>query len=128
MYLRLRSYLLLLIGFPLAFILDIFLNNQTSLIIIFLYDLVILGLALVDAMGVNKHKVEIIRQPLARLSVGRDNIVSLQVTSGQSAIIEIKDDYPQKFPVSTSIIQATLPANTVQDLNYTIQPVSRGEY
>ena len=128
MYPRLRFYLLLLIGFPLAFGLAILLNNQISILITVIYDLVILVLTILDAIAVNRNKVEIVRKPLARLSVGRDNIVSLQVTSRQSAIIEIKDDYPQKFPVSRSTIQATLGANSTEELTYTIQPVSRGEY
>ena len=128
MHLTFRCYLLLLIGFPLAFILAIFLNNQTSILITTIYDLVILFLTLVDGIGVNKNKVEITRNPLTRLSVGRDNIVSLQVTFQQPATIEIKDDYPQQFPVSPSTIQATIPANTTEELTYKIHPVSRGEY
>ena len=128
MHLTFRCYLLLLIGFPLAFVLAIFLNNQTSILITTIYDLVILFLTLVDGIGVNKNKVEITRNPLTRLSVGRDNIVSLQVTSQQPATIEIKDDYPQQFPVSPSTIQATIPANTTEELTYKIHPVSRGEY
>ncbi len=128
MNLTFRCYLLLPIGFPLAFILAIFLNNQTSILITTIYDLVILFLTLVDGIGVNKNKVEITRNPLTRLSVGRDNIVSLRVTSQQPATIEIKDDYPQQFPVSPSTIQATIPANTTEELTYKIHPVSRGEY
>ncbi len=128
MNLTFRCYLLLLIGFPLAFVLAIFLNNQTSILITTIYDLVILFLTLVDGIGVNKNKVEITRNPLTRISVGRDNIVSLRVTSQQPATIEIKDDYPQQFPVSPSTIQATIPANTTEELTYKIHPVSRGEY
>ena len=128
MYPRLRFYLLLLIGFPLAFGLAILLNNQISILITVIYDLVILVLTILDAIAVNRNKVEIVRKPLARLSVGRDNIVTLQVTSRQSAIIEIKDDYPQKFPVSRQTIQASLGANSTEEFTYTIQPVSRGEY
>ncbi len=123
-----RCYLLLIIGFPLAFILAIFLTNPISILITIIYDLVILFLTIVDGIGVNKNKVEITRNPLTRLSVGRDNIVNLQITSQQPATIEIKDDYPQQFPVSTSTIQATIPANTTEELTYTIHPVSRGEY
>ena len=123
-----RCYLLLVIGFPLAFVLANLINNQISILITIIYDLVILLLTLLDAIGVNKNKVEITRNPLTRLSVGRDNIVSLQLTSQQPATIEIKDDYPQQFPVSHSTIQATIPANTTEELTYTIHPVSRGEY
>ncbi len=122
------SYLLLGIGFPLAFVLAIFLNNQTSILITLIYDLLILILTLVDGLRVKNNKVTIIRTPLTRLSVGRDNIVSLQVKSQQAATIEIKDDYPQQFPVNTTTIQATIPANSTKDLNYRIRPVSRGEY
>ncbi len=123
-----RCYLLLIIGFPLAFILAIFLTNPISILITIIYDLVILFLTIVDGIGVNKNQVEITRNPLTKLSVGRDNIVNLQITSQQPATIEIKDDYPQQFPVSTSTIQATIPANTTEELTYTIHPVSRGEY
>ena len=128
MNLTFRSYLLLGIGFPLAFIFAIFLNNQTSILITIFYDLLILLLTLLDGNRIKKNKVAIVRKPLTRLSVGRDNIVNLQVKSQQTAMIEVKDDYPQQFPVSNSTIQATIAANSTQDLSYTIHPVSRGEY
>ena len=128
MNLTFRSYLLLGIGFPLAFVLAIFLNNQTSILLTIIYDLLILVLTFVDRSRIKKNQVAIIRKPLTRLSVGRDNIVSLQVSSQQTATIEIKDDYPQQFTVNTSNIQTTLPANSIKDFSYTIYPVTRGEY
>ena len=68
MYPRLRFYLLLLIGFPLAFGLAILLNNQISILITVIYDLVILVLTILDAIAVNRNKVEIVRKPLPRLA------------------------------------------------------------
>ena len=128
MNLTFRSYLLLGLGFPLAFSLAIFLNNQTSILITTIYDLLILLLTLLDGSRIKKNRVTITRKPLTRLSVGRDNIVSLQVKSQQPATIEIKDDYPQQFPVDISTIQTNIAANSTKDLSYTIHPVSRGEY
>ena len=124
----LQFYFFLLLGLPLTVILAIFINNQVSIVTTIIYDLIIFTLAIWDSIGVRHNKVKITRKPLARLSVGKDNHVSLEVTTQQPATIQVKDDYPQQFPVSTDTLQAVLPGNTTETITYTIHPTSRGKY
>ncbi len=124
----LRCYFLLLLGLLLAFILAVFINNQISIIATVIYDLIILSLALWDGMAVKRNKIKITRQPLARLSVGKDNHVNLEITTDQAATIQVKDDYPQQFPVSPENFSIALPRNTTEILTYNVHPTSRGKY
>ena len=124
----LRCYFLLLLGLPLAFILAVFLNNQISIITTVIYDFIILSLAVWDGIAVRRNKVKITRQPLARLSVGKDNHVNLEITSDQAATIQVKDDYPQQFSVSTENFSIVVRKKTTAILTYNVHPMSRGKY
>ncbi|MDJ0678496.1 MAG: DUF58 domain-containing protein [Xenococcaceae cyanobacterium MO_167.B52] len=126
--LSLRCYFLLLLGLPFAFILAVFLNNQISIIATVIYDFIVLSLAIWDGMAVKRNKVKITRQSLARLSVGKDNHVNLEITTDQAATIQVKDDYPQKFSVSTENFAIVVPKNTTETLTYNVHPTSRGKY
>ncbi|MBD1936379.1 DUF58 domain-containing protein [Microcoleus sp. FACHB-68] len=124
-----RVYLLLLLGIVIAPALAIAFNNQVSIISTLLYDAGILLLMFLDNLRLKSHRVEITRTPLGRLSIGRDNPVILSVQSGkQPANIQIRDGYPVEFEVSMPALQASLPANTTQELTYTVKPAHRGEY
>ncbi|MEC4986147.1 MAG: DUF58 domain-containing protein [Oscillatoria sp. PMC 1068.18] len=124
-----RFYLLLLLGIPVTAILALIFNVAIGLVIILVYDLLLLVVAFADGWGVKKHKIEIQRQPLGRLSIGRDNPVILSIGSrDRSARILIRDYYPVQFAVSQPTLTATLPANTTQELTYTINPDLRGEF
>ncbi|MEC4891534.1 MAG: DUF58 domain-containing protein [Oscillatoria sp. PMC 1051.18] len=124
-----RFYLLLLLGIPVAAILAIIFNVAIALLIILVYDLFLLVVAFWDGWRVKKHKIEIKRQPFGRLSIGRDNPVVLSIVSrDRPARILIRDYYPVQFPVSQATLTATLPANTTQELTYTIHPDLRGEF
>ena len=124
----LSGYFLLLLGFPVAFVLSVLINNQISVVATVIYDLIILSFVVFDGMGVRSNKVNIKRQPLARLSVGKDNHVNLEITTKQVATIQVKDNYPQQFPVSRESFQTVLPSNTTQTLTYNVHPTSRGKY
>ncbi len=124
-----RLYFLLLWGVAIAFLLALFFNPTVSIAATLLFDLILISLAIVDARRVKPHRVEVVRQPLHRLSVGRDNRVELSVQSqNQLSQLLIRDSYPANFQVSASTLQATLPQNTTQELTYTIHPDSRGEF
>ena len=124
----LRCYLLLLLGLLLAFILAVFINNQISIITTVIYDFIILSLALWDGVAVKRNKIKITRQPLARLSVGKDNHVNLEITTNQAATVQVKDNYPQQFSVSTENFVIVVPKSTTKILTYNISPSSRGKY
>jgi uncharacterized protein (DUF58 family) len=124
-----RVYGLLILGIAIALILAILLGEQVSIIVTLLFDSVVLGLAIWDGQRVKSNAVKVTRYPLQRLSIGRDNPVVLSVQSGnQVSKIRLRDYYPLEFEVSTPTLDASLEANSTQELTYTIHPDSRGEY
>ena len=124
-----RCYFLLLLGGANAFILAALVNQEVSFNFLRLYDLILLGLTLADVSRIKTSAVEVKRYPLDKLSVGRDNLIRLAITSfNNKASVKIKDFYPPQFSVSTDTLQTTLPSNTTEELTYTINPDSRGEY
>ncbi|PSB34938.1 DUF58 domain-containing protein [filamentous cyanobacterium Phorm 46] len=124
-----RLYFLLAIAIPIALLLAMLVNQQTSIIATVLFDGLILGLGIIDALRVKSHLVQVTRHPLHRLSIGRDNLVLLSVRSAnQTAKIRICDSYPLEFDVSQALLETSLNPNTDEELTYTIRPQNRGEY
>ena len=108
-----------------------------STLVILLGDLGILGIAFWDAKRVQRDRVQVSRHHLARLSIGRDNPVLVTVKSGrgnynrqphQQFAIQIRDNYPQAFSVSVESLAILLPANSTEEITYTVCPWRRGEY
>ena len=115
-----RVYLLLLLGIAIALILAILLGEQVSIIATLLFDSMVLGLAIWDGQRLKSKAVKVTRYPLQRLSIGRDNPVVLSVQSGnQVSKIRLRDYYPLEFEVSTPTLDASLEANSTQELTYT---------
>jgi uncharacterized protein (DUF58 family) len=124
-----RLYLLLSIGIPIALVLAVVVNLQTSIAVSLLFDCLIIGLAIADAMRVKPDRVQIKRHPLHRLSIGRDNPVLLSVTSvDRTAKIQVRDSYPLEFAVSQSLLEVSLEPRSDRELTYTIRPQNRGAY
>ncbi|MGG6264823.1 DUF58 domain-containing protein [Leptolyngbya sp. AN03gr2] len=124
----LRTYGLLLVGGAIAAVLFLF-DSQLSIVVLLLFDLIVLGLAFFDSSRVKPHRVKVDRQVASRLSIGRDNLVSLNVESGaRSTEIRIYDQYPIEFSVSSMPLALKLGANLKQQLSYTVNPSYRGEY
>jgi uncharacterized protein (DUF58 family) len=124
-----RVYLLLISGIAIASIFAIFFSIPTSIAITLLFDAVVLALMVVDGLRVPSDRVGVVRELLPRLSVGRDNLVVLRVTSGKSkAVVQIHDYYPAGFGVSDTTLRATLPKQSTQELTYTVRPTQRGEF
>ncbi len=122
-------YLLLGLGIIIALVIAILWNPKASIVITLLFDLIILGVAFIDSQRGRQYRVEVTRDPLGKLSIGRDNPVVLSVQSRQkSAVIMIGDCYPTAFEVSAPHLQTTVAANTTQELTYTVKPSKRGEY
>lgn len=93
------------------------------------YDGVILLLGIVDARRVKPLRVQVTRQPLQKLSIGRENPIQLTVQTGeQAATLQIRDDHPQAFKATPPVLQRSLPAKTTEDFIYTVFPRQRGEY
>ncbi|MEA5508348.1 DUF58 domain-containing protein [Crocosphaera sp. UHCC 0190] len=124
-----RLYLLLLFGLIIGGLSAMIFNAQSSVVFILIFDSIILGLGIWDSQQVKKYQVQITRNPLYRLSIGRDNLVELFVQNqDRNAQIIIKDSYPLYFLVSTNTLKSILSPNSNQTLSYTIYPNHRGEY
>jgi uncharacterized protein (DUF58 family) len=124
-----RLYFLLAIAIPIALLLAVLVDRQTSIAAILLFDSLIIGLAIIDALRVKADRVQVTRHPLHRLSIGRDNPVLLSVKSAnQTAKIQLRDSYSLEFDVSVPLLETSLNPNTDEELTYTIRPQNRGEY
>ncbi|MCV3212830.1 DUF58 domain-containing protein [Plectonema radiosum NIES-515] len=123
-----RVYFLLVLGIAIAPIIAMFLNISSSIAITLLFDVIILGLMIVDGRRSRRHRVEIKRDLPPRLSIGRDNQVVLTVKSNTNAVILIRDYYPSGFGISTPTIRAAVESDSTQELNYTVNPTQRGEF
>ncbi len=125
-----RTYGLLGVGMVVAAIVATVWDDRTRiaawLITLLIWDGLILGLAIWDSSRGGRVRVE--RSGLSKLSIGRDNVVSLSVEAGQAAEVQIYDAYPIEFGVSQMPLSATLPSNSTQELIYTVHPTHRGEY
>ncbi|MBD2181366.1 DUF58 domain-containing protein [Planktothrix sp. FACHB-1355] len=124
-----RVYLLLILGIAIALFLSSVYSVSTGILGTLLFDVIVLGLTIVDAVSTWTRRVEITRHPLGRLSIGRDNPIALSVKTGKRpAKLIIRDYYPIEFGVSTPLLQISLPRNSSQELTYTVHPTHRGEY
>ena len=123
-----KVYFLLGLGIVISPLLSVIVGIYQSITFTLLFDLVVMGLMVIDCFNVRPHRVKISRQLLLRLSIGRDNLVILNVESGNvNSAIQIRDYYPTEFPVSTSHLTVNLPPNHTQEVKYTIRPNQRGE-
>ena len=95
-----------------------------------LLDVGILVAALIDAWAGRNGRVSVNRVPLSRLSIGRDNTVTLVVQAGaRSADLQIRDAYPlEHFTVSTETLTTSLAPHESKSLTYTAKPTLRGTY
>lgn len=123
-----RVYFLLVSGIAIAPIIAMFFNISSSIAIALLFDVIVLGLMIVDGRRSRPARVEIKRDLPPRLSIGRDNPVVLTVKSNTNAVVLIRDYYPSGFDVSTATIRAAVESDSSQELNYTVKPTQRGEF
>jgi len=124
-----RCYLLLSIGGISAAVLDILVNRQVSLSFLRLYNFGLIIATIADASQVKKNAIAVTRQKIDRLSVGRANLIELKIKSAQTkAIAQIRDSFPSGFEVDKDTLEIEVPAQSFNDISYTISPDSRGAY
>jgi uncharacterized protein (DUF58 family) len=124
-----QVYLLLILGIFLAILIAMGFGEGVGIISALVYDTGLLLLMSWDGWKVRSRRVEVTRHPLGRLSIGRENPVVLSVYSGKSAaVVQVLDFYPVEFEVSCPVLLASVPANSTQELHYTVKPAHRGEY
>lgn len=106
-----------------------FFTQQLTLMLTLGFDLLILSLVFLDGFRVRFHRVEISRHSLGKLSIARDNTVTLSVrSSGTITRILVRDGYPAQFKVSERELQTTLNPHSTQELTYTAYPENRGQF
>lgn len=95
---------------------------------------IVLSLAGIDGWRSKVNRVQVSRQLLGKLSIGRDNPVKLNVTvdpsSGktQQFRYQIRDGVPQDLPGTPPLMTGIANPGTSQELTYTVHPYRRGEY
>ncbi|MEM6520725.1 MAG: DUF58 domain-containing protein [Cyanobacteria bacterium P01_D01_bin.71] len=91
---------------------------------------VVLLLMVVDWAQVSGQQRAIAkREQLPRLSIGRDNPVTLKVTAPKArAQLQIFDRYPPEFDEIPMPLTVALPAKTATNVTYQVFPTERGEY
>lgn len=118
----------LLLGGSLATLMSFVTTVSNSAIALGVWDGLLLLAFVLDGLRGRSQRVTVSRLPIAKLSVGRDNPILLQVTAqSQPARVLLRDTYPPEFAVSTSQFQLQLAAQECQDLLYTINPDRRCE-
>ena len=123
-----RCYVLLAIGGIGAALLDILSDRSFSLNFLRIYNFLLLVATVADASQIKKSAIEVTRQKIDRLSVGRDNPIALNIKSGDRVVARIGDSFPQEFQVDRDTLEVNLAANSTSEQTYTIHPHSRGEY
>jgi uncharacterized protein (DUF58 family) len=129
-----RTYFLLLIitvvAAAIAFLLPF--NNRLVIAtgVLLCLDGLVLAMMAWDNWQSQSDRVAVVRYPLHRLSIGRDNPVILSVQSqSRPATVQIRDAAPQEhFSVTPATLTANIPAHTQQDFTYRAKPFRRGEY
>jgi uncharacterized protein (DUF58 family) len=131
-----RLYQLILAGTGAGLAIALLLSSQTrpgglaiALGLTLGYDAVVLGLGVVDARRGRSRRVQATRQPLDKLSIGRDNPVHLTITAGNApALVKIRDDYPADFGGPQAEETLALAPQQSQEITYTVFPKRRGAY
>lgn len=101
---------------------------RTALWLMLLWDAGLVAAMVWDGVR-SSNQVKVTRQLADRLSLGRENVVTLRVETGErSATVQIRDFYPSGFGANPEVLQATLPPNAQQDLSYRVFPRQRGEF
>ena len=96
--------------------------------------LLVLILAGIDAFRGTATRVKVTRQQLGKLSIGRDNLVTLTIetpTSGHKSAqftYQIRDGSPQELPGTRQLLAGRLGVNSTETSTYTVHPYRRGEY
>jgi uncharacterized protein (DUF58 family) len=107
---------------------------EMGIMLTFTWYLAILLLAGIDARRVKADRVEVSRTELGKLSIGRDNPVTLTIKTGQHGgkstkfSYQIRDGAPQDLLATPSLISGTLGVESSQTSTYTVHPYRRGEY
>ena len=129
-----RLYQLLLLGTAIGVAIALFdtgnvLLLQGAIALTLSYDAVLLVLAGVDAQGVRSRRIQIERSVAQKLSIGRENLVHLAISTGdRPSQVQIRDHAPDAFRLSQPLLKLQIPAHSQESVSYTAFPFERGKY
>lgn len=128
-----RVYLLLLLALAIALLLSLVWQAPDRLLWIGLglglADSLILAVMVGDGWRGRSQQVQVSRQPIDRLSIGRENPITLSLQGAErSTVVRLRDGYPTTMVASPSSLETAIAAQTTQTLCYTVRPSDRGEY
>ena len=95
---------------------------------------IILLLAGIDGVLGKADRVQVSRSELGKLSIGRDNPVTITVQAGTGKSksrqfnYQLRDGVPQDLPGSPELISGLLEVGKSENHTYTVHPYRRGEY
>ncbi|WP_197064823.1 DUF58 domain-containing protein [Leptolyngbya sp. KIOST-1] len=127
-----RTYGLLLAGGVVATLLTNFVGAPNrlavALLALLLFDGAVLAVMWWDGFRVKSRRASIRRDPLHRLSIGRDNPISLHGESSSPVRLRLFDNYPTEFGGTPMPLELSLSAQEPETIAYTVHPQQRGEY
>ncbi|MFQ4135070.1 DUF58 domain-containing protein [Nodosilinea sp. PGN35] len=127
-----RTYGLLLGGGLVVTLLTNFFDGPNRLAIallaLLLFDGVVLAIMSWDGFRVKSRRAKIERDPLHRLSIGRDNPISLHGESSTPVRLRLFDNYPSAFDGTPMPLEIALNGKDAETIAYTVNPKQRGEY
>ncbi|WOD41800.1 DUF58 domain-containing protein [Nodosilinea sp. E11] len=127
-----RTYGLLLGGGVVATLLTNFFdapNRLTvALVALALFNGVVIALMVADGWQVNARRATIRREPLHRLSIGRDNPILLEAEAASRTRLRLFDNYPAAFDGTPMPLEVDLNGKEPETLTFTVNPKQRGEY
>ncbi len=96
-----------------------------------LYFVALLALVITDVVltpGPDQIETERIVEP--KLSLGVDNliVIALNNRSARSIHFELRDEYPDPFPVDQTFVRGTIDPLSRTDASYHVRPLARGDY
>jgi uncharacterized protein (DUF58 family) len=132
---------LLAIGGLIATLLAALLPSQIGLALLFTlgWYILLIALAIIDATRVGNQQIQVSREKLGKLSIGRDNPIKILVKAPSSQknpgqknyqkfSYQIRDFAPTSLPGNPNTIAGQIAANGQQEHVYTVHPYQRGEY
>lgn len=127
-----KTYGLLLAGGVVATLLTNFFGSPSRLTVavlaLLLFDGAILAAMVWDGLRVKSRRATIQRDPLHRLSIGRDNPISLHGESSTPVHLRLYDNYPVEFDGASMPLTVSLKGQDTETITFTVNPKQRGEY
>jgi uncharacterized protein (DUF58 family) len=127
-----RTYGLLIGGGVAATLLTNFFDVPNRIVVVvmalLLFDGAVLALMFWDGLGVESRRAVIQRDALHRLSIGRDNPISLHGESAAPARLRLYDNYPTAFDGTPMPLEIALSGAEPETITFTVNPKQRGEY